>query len=1147
MFLKRFPLWGLCIAASTALFVGSGSVAHGQQYWNTNGVAAPINAANYSATQGGPFSTAYAPNTEIIFGANSAVTYVTLTDVGNVTVLDGFNVFLNQAGTYTTGGQVRTLNIGTGSVFDLSNQAISIAAGTGFIKNGSGILFTSNGNLYLGGFTLNAGTIIIGGINAMGGGALNLIGGSLTANADRVIPVAKYTAINLNGNVTLGGVTTGVRSGNALSAANISFADAVTLGALNSKLTIGGVGTYTFSGAFNGTTGLIVDATSGGNLILSGTNAFSGGITVNSGSLILAPTALNTYAGNTTVNGGVLTFLNTNAKPTSDFTTVGSGGTVALGIGTGAYTTSDVDALNANTFTNVSLDSASGIGISTVLPLTYSTSITGARSFAKLGVGALTLTGTNSYTGRTLLYAGAFILNNPETATEGPFGAPSTTPGSIVLNGGFIRYTSAFFADYSSRFSTASEQRYNIETNGQNVTWATALTSTLGSVSKGLAAGPNVNNLGTLRLTGANTYTGPTSVFGGLLIIDNPATVIGSTTVAPAMILNGGVLNGVGALHLVNGTINLGGISSGAPQLIIGLAGATTASYGFLNIVNGIINYSTEGLPLVGATTNSSRFGPRRGAIYQTGGAMNFTYIGPGNTVTPAINGNAAEMIIGAGGERAIVYSTGGTVNISTGIQTGFSLTVGDTLIAAGNGGTGGGSDLTIAGTANWTMTGAAAFVQITRNTAVSAGTLNLNGGGQLTTRGIVKGSTFANSIARINFDGGTLRAGAPNIDFLESNPTLGITSTRIYAGGATFDTPTGNNITIASVLSAPTGQVVSSIPVLTGGSGYVGPPILLISGTGTGASAVANMTYDPTTGLGSVSSITITSPGSGYTGTPTVSISFGFQSTGTAATLGPVVTTAAPTTGGVTKTGPATLTLSAVNTYTGSTLVNGGTLLIASPGSISTGAVIVGGALAIGTPILGGTGTINGAVTLASASGGVAGTLSPGVTTGTLTVANNVTFQNGSTFKWDIAAATPIGNTAPVTNGSSDIGVTKDLLVITGGTITVTASSVPVTFNLTQIGTVTLSNANYYSFTVATSTGTPDISGFVPLTSSGLLANAPDFSAYVTAGGTVELNSPGDGNVYLNLTPVPEPGTILGLGVAVLGFGRWMRRRRNA
>jgi hypothetical protein len=58
---------------------------------------------------------------------------------------------------------------------------------------------------------------------------------------------------------------------------------------------------------------------------------------------------------------------------------------------------------------------------------------------------------------------------------------------------------------------------------------------------------------------------------------------------------------------------------------------------------------------------------------------------------------------------------------------------------------------------------------------------------------------------------------------------------------------------------------VVTAISVTAGGTGYIVPPLVVISGAGTGATAVANIVG------GVVVSVTITAGGTGYTGTPTV------------------------------------------------------------------------------------------------------------------------------------------------------------------------------------------------------------------------------------------------------------------------------------
>src|SRR5262249_9648402 len=94
--------------------------------------------------------------------------------------------------------------------------------------------------------------------------------------------------------------------------------------------------------------------------------------------------------------------------------------------------------------------------------------------------------------------------------------------------------------------------------------------------------------------------------------------------------------------------------------------------------------------------------------------------------------------------------------------------------------------------------------------------------------------------------------------------------------------------------------------------------------------------------------------------------------------------------TGTLTKNGVGTWTLSGENIYTGATTVNGGSLIV--DGSISSAQTVVnaGG-------LLGGNGTLNGDLLNS-------GTVSPGNSPGTLTVAGNYTQTTGGTLRIEIA-----------------------------------------------------------------------------------------------------------------------------------------------
>ena len=93
---------------------------------------------------------------------------------------------------------------------------------------------------------------------------------------------------------------------------------------------------------------------------------------------------------------------------------------------------------------------------------------TGTVALTKAGSGTLTLSGANTYTGGTTLGGGELSL--------GSSGAIGSTSG-INFNGGTLQWTSSNVTDYSSLFTVAAGQAYSLDTNGQGVTLASALTA----------------------------------------------------------------------------------------------------------------------------------------------------------------------------------------------------------------------------------------------------------------------------------------------------------------------------------------------------------------------------------------------------------------------------------------------------------------------------------------------------------------------------------------------------------------------------------------------------------------------------------------------------------------------------------------------
>ena len=319
--------------AQTSFTSTSSTAAWGTSRWNNSSDATPYTSA-FTANNTVNFTSGnYSFNTGM--GSGNTI------NIGNVTVSSSVNVTFTGsiAGTYATGGAVRTINVGSGAVYDLGSQNISTASGTGFIKSGSGA-FATGGSGYTGGFTLNAGTMIMRGINAMGNGNVTLNGGTVAANATRNV-TARYTSFNIAGDVQFGEFAANVAL--ASDTAALTFADNVALGAATRTLTLGNNGTQTFSGNISASAGVgltfAANANTGsGSFVLSGNNTFSGGTTVNGGTV--NANAVNALGGTSgvTINGGTLLLSSTNATKTTATLALG-GGTLQMSSSAGVSDT----------------------------------------------------------------------------------------------------------------------------------------------------------------------------------------------------------------------------------------------------------------------------------------------------------------------------------------------------------------------------------------------------------------------------------------------------------------------------------------------------------------------------------------------------------------------------------------------------------------------------------------------------------------------------------------------------------------------------------------------------------------------------------------------------------------------------------------
>jgi hypothetical protein len=176
---------------------------------------------------------------------------------------------------------IAPIDIAPGKTVDFSIQGFADGTSAGYVKNGPGSLATVGGT-YSGGFTLNAGTIIARGVNAMGGalGPLNLNGGIVAATANTTFN-GKFSAINISGDIQFGSITTP-----ASGAAILTFTgNPISLGSALHTLTMGGSGNIVLNGVISntGSNGIAFNANANGTGrfdIQSAGNTFTGPINI---------------------------------------------------------------------------------------------------------------------------------------------------------------------------------------------------------------------------------------------------------------------------------------------------------------------------------------------------------------------------------------------------------------------------------------------------------------------------------------------------------------------------------------------------------------------------------------------------------------------------------------------------------------------------------------------------------------------------------------------------------------------------------------------------------------------------------------------------------------------------------------------------
>ena len=633
-----------------------------------------------------------------------------------------------------------------------------------------------------------------------------------------------------------------------------------------------------------------------------GTGVFSGSATVDSAVIF---------------NSGSLFFVGTATGGTGSIVEGSSAILDISGLGNGGLTIGSVTgggqiALGAN-FLDTGSDDSSG---------TVSAVISGSGGqLIKSGNGTLTLTGNNSYTGVTTISGGTLQVGN---------GGASGTLGSGAVGG-----SGALVFDRSD-----------------SVTVANAIG---GSVSLTQAGS------GTVILTGANTYSGATTINSGASLqigAGGTAGTIGATAITDNghLIANhsdsltfASAISGSGTFqHAGSGTVILtadntysGGTSiTGNGTLMLGNGTATGSIVGNVAIGgSGVLNFNRS------ATLTYAGIISGTGSVQQTGsGAITLS---GANTYSGTTTVGAASILRAGAANTFSANSTvidSGTLDLNNFNQTiaGLSgnglVTLGSATLTTGGGAFGG----VISGTGGVTVSGATPLVFGADNTYTGLTTVSSGATLQLGTGGAT-GSIASTAVT----DNGTLIVDRSNSVTLAGDisgtgqlqqtgtGTTILTGTDTYGGGTTISAGTlqiGNggaagsiagNVTDNGSLAFDRSDAVTFAGVISG-SGSVQQ-----IGTGT-----TTLTGTDTYGGGTtISAGTLQIGGGGTAGSITGNVTDNgalvFNRSDSVTFAGTISGS-----GSVMQAGTGTTTLTGTDTYNGGTTISAGTLQIGSGGT---------------------------------------------------------------------------------------------------------------------------------------------------------------------------------------------------------------------
>ncbi len=522
---------------------------------------------------------------------------------GNVSLASSQTLTVAETGTQTFAGQITGpgafTKSGAGSL-TLSNSAndfggaVTVSAGTVYVSSVGNASASSylgtNGTLNLGSSATSGTLRLLGSANETTDKVVNLSGttggGTLTVQGGAVTTFSSALGVSGSGAKTFNLATSGGNAGMGINF-NGLIADGAVSSAISVRVNGSGSGSFSLGNTANSFTGSV---TIDGNIAnkttilsaaligTSGSNSSLGQSgTINIGSSVAGSNNLLAYTGSGETTAKVINLVGT----------VGNGGVSQSGTGLIKYT-SPMTATGAGAKSFLLSGSTAGTGEFAGAIVNGS----GTTSLFKDGTGTWTLSGINSYTGGSVITQGTVNFANANALGSS---------GTVRVSGGTLQWGSGVTTDLSSRLTLTAGSVATFDTNGNDVSFGSAVVSTLSADTIPVQSGGLIKaGVGKLTLSADATYTGATAINVGTLQIGAGGTTGSISTTSG--ITNNSILsiNRSNAL-----TLGVAIDGSGAVNQI----GAGTTTLTAANSYSGLTTISAGTLALGAAGTIDSSSG----------------------------------------------------------------------------------------------------------------------------------------------------------------------------------------------------------------------------------------------------------------------------------------------------------------------------------------------------------------------------------------------------------------------------------------------------------------------------------------------------------------------------------------------------------